>query len=140
MTKTSGNKTPTFSTDIYSELLSQIAPSVIETETEYQRLLALTESLHFKKDRTIEEKKVYKLLVTLIEIYESEQHSIPASSPTEILEHIMESSGLRQVDLAEIIGASSGVVSEIVSGKRAISKAQAKVLGQRFKISPSLFI
>jgi len=47
---------------------------------------------------------------------------------------------LRQVDLAKIIGASSGVVSEIVSGKRAISKAQAKVLGQRFKISPSLFI
>ena len=103
-------------------------------------MLVLTESLHFKKDRTPEEKKVYKLLVTLIEIYESQQYSIPTSPPTQILEHIMESSGLRQVDLAEIIGASSGVISEIVSGKRAISKAQAKLLGQRFKVSPSLFI
>ena len=60
MTKISGNKTLTFNTDTYSDLLSQIAPSVIETEAEYQRLLVLTESLHFKKDRTPEEKKVYK--------------------------------------------------------------------------------
>ena len=38
-----------------------------------------------------------------------------------------------------IIG-SSGVVSEVVNGKRAISKAQAKALGDYFKVSPSLFI
>jgi HTH-type transcriptional regulator/antitoxin HigA len=51
----------------------------------------------------------------------------------------MESSGTRQADLVGIIG-SSGVVSEVVNGKRAISKAQAKALGDYFKISPSLFI
>jgi HTH-type transcriptional regulator / antitoxin HigA len=115
-------------------------PSVIETESEYQRLLALTESLHFNKNKTLEEKKIYKLLVALVEIYESEQYAMPVSSPQEVLQHIMESSGLRQTDVAEIIGASSGVVSQIVNGKRAISKAQAKALGQRFKVSPSLFI
>ena len=103
-------------------------------------MLAITESLHFNKNRTLEEKKIYKLLVTLIEIYESQQYSIPASTPQEILHHIMESSGLRQADIAEIIGASSGVVSQIVNGKRAISKAQAKALGHQFKVSPSLFI
>jgi HTH-type transcriptional regulator / antitoxin HigA len=125
-----------------------MVPSAIETEAEYQRLLAIAESLHFNKERTIEEKKIYKLLVTLIEVYESDRHSIPASSPQEILQHIMESSGLRQTDLAQIIGASSGVMSQIVNGKRfstgeatpTISKAQAKALGHRFKVSPSLFI
>jgi HTH-type transcriptional regulator / antitoxin HigA len=132
--------TSTFNSTAYIDLLSQTIPSVIETESEYQRLLAITESLHFNKNRTLEEQKIYKLLVTLIEIYESQQHSIPASTPQEILQHIMESSGLRQTDIAEIIGASSGVVSQIVNGKRAISKAQAKVLGQQFKVSPSLFI
>jgi HTH-type transcriptional regulator / antitoxin HigA len=140
MTKTSGKMTLTFNPTVYIDLLTQTIPSVIETEAEYQRLLALTESLHFKKDRTLEEKKIYKLLVTLIELYESEQYSMPASSPAEILQHIMESSGLKQTDLAEIIGASSGVVSQIVNGKRTISKAHAKALGQRFKVSPSLFI
>ncbi len=138
--RTSGKMIPTFNPTVYIDLLSQTIPSVIETESEYQRLLTLTESLHFKQDRTLEEKKIYKLLVTLIELYESQQYSMPASSPHEILQHIMESSGLRQTDLAEIIGASSGVVSQIVNGKRAISKAQAKALGHRFKVSPSLFI
>jgi HTH-type transcriptional regulator / antitoxin HigA len=132
--------TSTFNSTAYIDLLSKTIPSVIETESEYQRLLAITESLHFNKSRTLEEQKIYKLLVTLIEIYESQQHSIPASTPQEILQHIMESSGLRQTDIAEIIGASSGVVSQIVNGKRAISKAHAKVLGQQFKVSPSLFI
>ena len=140
MTKTSGKMTLTFSPTIYIDLLAQTIPSVIETAVEYQRLLAITESLHFKPDRTPEEKKIYKLLVTLIGLYESEQYAIPASSPQEILQHIMESSGLKQTDLAEIIGASSGVVSEIVNGNRTISKAQAQALGQRFKVSPSLFI
>jgi HTH-type transcriptional regulator / antitoxin HigA len=132
--------TSTFNSTAYIDLLSKMIPSIIETESEYQRLLALTESLHFNKNRTLEEKKIYKLLVTLIEIYESQQYSIPASTPQEILQHIMESSGLRQTEIAEIIGASSGVVSQIVNGKRAISKAQAKALGQQFKVSPSLFI
>ena len=140
MTKISGKMTSTFNSTAYIDLLSQTLPSLIETESEYQRLLAITESLHFNKNRTLEEQKIYKLLVTLIEIYESQQYSIPTSTPQEILEHIMESSGLRQTDIAEIIGASSGVVSQIVSGKRAISKAQVKALGYQFKVSPSLFI
>jgi HTH-type transcriptional regulator / antitoxin HigA len=38
-----------------------------------------------------------------------------------------------------IIG-SKGVVSEVVNGKRSISKAQAKALGEFFNVSPLLFI
>ena len=56
--------TLTFNPTVYIELLAQTMPSAIlvprgsanETEAEYQRLLAITESLHFKKDRTLEEK------------------------------------------------------------------------------------
>ncbi len=77
-------------------------------------------------------KKIYRLLVTLIEIYESQQYSIAASSLVEVLQHIMEYSGLKQSDLAEIMGASSDVTSDIVNGKRTISKNQAKALGQKF--------
>ena len=61
------------------------------------------------------------------------------SAPYEILQHLMESSGTRQADLVGVIG-SSGVVSEVVNGKRSISKAQAKALGEYFKVSSSLFI
>ena len=129
----------TFDGATYSQLLAEIAPRAIETEEEYDRLLAVAERLTFAKNLTPEERALYKLLVTLIEVYETENYPMDKSEPHEILQHIMESSGTRQADLVGIIG-SSGVVSEVVNGKRAISKAQAKALGDYFKISPSLFI
>ena len=129
----------TFDGATYSKLLAEIAPRAIETQEEYDRLLAVAERLTFAKNLTPEERALYKLLVTLIEVYETENYPMDKSEPHEILQHIMESSGTRQADLVGIIG-SSGVVSEVVNGKRAISKAQAKALGDYFKISPSLFI
>ena len=129
-----------FNPTTYGSLLADIVPKVIETEEEYDRLLLQFERLHVKKkNRTLEELALYRLLVVLIETYEKQQFCVPASLPHEMLQYIMECSGTRQVDLVGLLG-SSGVVSEIVNGKRAMSKAQAKVLGDRFKVSPSLFI
>ena len=51
----------------------------------------------------------------------------------------MDSSSIKQADLVGVIG-SSEVVSEVVNGKRAMSKTQAKALGDYFKVSSSLFI
>jgi len=131
--------TLTFDRDVYGNLLAEIAPKVIETEEDYDRILAMTEQLTFAKDRSLEEQALHKLLVTLIEAYEAQYYPMDESMPHEVLQHIMESSGTRQADLVGVIG-SSGVVSEVMNGKRSISKAQAKALGEYFKVSPSLFI
>lgn len=127
-----------FDRQSYAQLLTEVTPQVIETEAEYDRLLTITERLMFS-ERTPEETVLFKLLVLLIEIYETKTYPMDRSKSHEILQHIMESSGTRQADLVGEIG-SSGVVSEIVSGKRAISKRQAELLGDRFKVSPKLFI
>jgi HTH-type transcriptional regulator / antitoxin HigA len=75
----------------------------------------------------------------LIEVYEAQHYPMDESQPHEILQHVMESSRTHQADLVGVIG-SSGVVSEVINGKRSISKAQAKALGEYFKVSASLFI
>ncbi len=131
--------TLTFDRSVYRDLLTQAIPKVIESEQEYEQTLAMVESLTFKRDRTAEEEKLCQLLVMLIESYEAREYPVGELAAHEILQHVMESSGTRQADLVGVLG-SSGVVSEIVNGKRAISKAQAKVLGDMFKVSPSLFI
>ncbi len=129
------NYTPTK----YSNLLAEIAPRAIDTEAEYDRLLAIAEQLTFNRNKTPEERSIYQLLVILIETYEAQQYTMPISPPHEVLQHIMESSGIRESDLIGKLG-SSEVVSEIVNGKQSISKVQAKVLGDMFKVSPSLFV
>jgi HTH-type transcriptional regulator / antitoxin HigA len=139
MIKGGGKMTLTFNPNTYRNLLFETAPKVIESEAEYEQALTMTEQLHFKKNRFPEETALYLLLVTLIEAYETENYPMEPSTPHEILQHLMESSGTRQADLVGIVG-SSGVVSQVVNGKRAISKAQAKALGEYFKLPSSLFI
>ncbi len=131
--------TLTFDQNTYRNLLIEVVPVAIDTEQEYERVLKVVEELTFKKNRTTEEQALHKLLVILIEAYETENYPMEQSTPHEILQHIMESSDTRQADLVGIIG-SSGVVSEIVNGKRLISKAEAKALSEYFKVSASLFI
>lgn len=131
--------TLTFDQTTYRNLLAEVAPKFIETEEEYDRALKIAERLIFAKETTPEEDALFKLLVLLIETYETKHYPFEKPTPHEILQHLIESSGIRQADLVGVIG-TSGVVSEVVNGKRSISKAQAKALGDYFKVSPSLFI
>lgn len=86
-----------------------------------------------------EEQRLLALLSRVIEDYEDRIFPVPTSAPHQTLQFLMEQNELRQADLVEIFG-SRGRVSEVVSGKRAISKTQAKALGEFFKVSPDLFI
>jgi HTH-type transcriptional regulator/antitoxin HigA len=79
------------------------------------------------KNRTAEQTPILQLLVTLTEEFEK-NYTMETSSPYAIVQHLMEGRGIKQAQLVGIIG-SKGVVSEVVNGKRAISKAQAKALG-----------
>ena len=123
----------------YSQLLVEYQPKIITTEAEYDQALETVEKLMADKQRTPEQTAILQLLVTLIEEFENNQYSIEASSPYAMLEHLMDARGIKQSDLVGIIG-SKGVVFEVVNRKRAISKAQAKALGEFFNVSPALFI
>ncbi len=125
--------------EVYKNLLAETLPQLITTEAENERALAIVEDLLAVKDRTLEQKKILNLLVVLIEKFEEEHYSLGETTPQSILLHLMEARNLRQTDLVGIIG-SRGVVSEVVNGKRQISKSQAKALGDFFYVDPSLFL
>ena len=131
--------TLTFDRETYSKLLVEFQPQVVTSEEEYDRALVAIEKLMACKNRLPEQTAILNLLVALVEDYESIYYPMELSSPYEILEHLMESGGIKQANLVGILG-SRGVVSEVVNGKRSISKAQAKALGAFFHVSPSLFM
>ncbi len=131
--------TLTFDRAIYTDLLSQVTPKVIETDEEYEQTLAVVESLTFNQNRTAEQTALYKLLALLVEAYEAEYYPVSEASPVDVLNHILEASDTKPSDLVGLIGSSS-IVAEILNGTRAINEAEAKILSDRFKVSPSLFI
>ncbi len=129
----------TFSSENYTHLLAQYQPKVIKTERENGRAIALAAQLEHQPDRTPEEEALLELLVLLIEKFEEQQYPLPQASPHSLLLHLMEENNLKQEDLVGVLG-SRGVVSEIVNGKRGISKTQAKSLAHYFNIDAGLFI
>lgn len=128
----------TINRNVYGDLLAQHQPKAIETEAENEAAILLAESLEHRQ-RTPEENTLLELLIILIEKFEETSYPLPNLESERMLLHLMEARNMKQEELVGVIG-SRGVVSEIVNGKRSISKAQAKTLGQLFHVSPSLFI
>ncbi len=131
--------TLTINSSHYAKLLAKYQPKVIETEAENDRAIELVQELEHKANRSLEEDAILELLVTLIEKFENENYVIPQGTPYSMLLHLMESNDIKQENLVGVIG-SRGVVSEVVNGKRSISKAQAKALAEFFSVDVGLFI
>ena len=123
----------------YVELLAEALPTVIASEEEYSRMVAIVDRLAVKREPSVEEERLLELLSTLIEVYENEKYPIPDAPPHVMIQQFMLDRGLRQVDLVPVLGSQS-LVSEVVNGKRKPSKIQVKNLGSFFGVSPELFI
>jgi len=134
-----GKMTLTINEKAYGDLLSIAKPRLITTEIENQQVLSQVEKLMAIDDRTPEQDALFDLLVVLIEKFEEEHYPIEDASPHDILLHLMEENNVKQTDLVGVVG-SRGVVSEVVNGKRQISKNQAKSLSNFFRVDVSLFI
>ncbi|MGH9760110.1 MAG: helix-turn-helix domain-containing protein [Blastocatellia bacterium] len=123
----------------YSRLLGRILPKVPKTEAENERLLEEVNQLMDRDKLSPEEGAILELLAVAIEAFEKDCYPVPKSAPHELLRFLMEENDLRQRDMLEIFGARS-TVSEVLAGKRAITKHQAVALGKRFAVEPAAFI
>lgn len=124
----------------YRRLLSRTMPVVIETEEENARMLATVEKLMEKGEKlSAEEEKLLKLLVRLIEDFEERFYRPSQATPLEVLTHLMEARGVKQSQLWEVFG-SKGIASEVLNGKRGISKTHARALANYFHVPAELFI
>ena len=124
----------------YKRLLSQTMPVVIETERENERMLAVVEKLMEKGEKlSPEEEKILKLFARLIEDFEERYYKPNEAQPLEVLQHLMEARAVKQTHLWELFG-SKGIASEVLNGKRGISKTQARALADYFHVPADLFI
>lgn len=124
----------------YGKLLAAELPKPIQTARDFDRMVAQLEEMDFAKRKlTPEEEALREILAALIEVYDQERHHITEQPPCEMVRYLMELRGLKQVDLVPVLG-SRAQVSDLVNGKRAISKAQVKKLAGYFGVSAELFL
>ncbi len=124
----------------WSSLRRHIPLHPISSEEEYDQA---TEALNDLVDliRSDEEHPLSDLLHVLgsfIREYEEAHIEKPASSGASCIRFLMEQHGLKQSDLAPLLGGQS-VVSAILAGKRELNIRQVRHLSERFQVSPAVF-
>jgi HTH-type transcriptional regulator / antitoxin HigA len=81
---------------------------------------------------------VLDYLADQVKAYEDEHFVIPDAPPREVLRFLMEQHGLKQDSLSDC--APQSRISDILNGKRSISKEIAKRLARRFHVRVDLFL
>lgn len=124
----------------YSALLSRTLPSVIRTEAENERYIALLEAIDSKGNRmTAAERRMADLLTLLIEDFEEKHYALKSSEPVDVLNELMSANNLKQKDLLDVFVTPS-IVSEVLNGKRQFTTEHIRRLSRRFHVSPEVFI
>ena len=114
--------------------------ATLRTQRDYKRACALigmlVDEIGENEEHPLADLLDY--LSNLVMAYEDEHANIPDAEPREILRFLMEQNGFKQSDLADC--APQGRISDILNGRREISKDLAKALAAKFNLSPALFI
>ncbi|NTB05823.1 transcriptional regulator [Agrobacterium tumefaciens] len=112
----------------------------IRTDADFERVHALANDLSDEvgDDESHPLFSLFELAMELIEKWEDEHVVIPDTEPKEVLRFLLEENNLKQKDLADI--ASPTLISDILAGRREISRVLAKSLSTRFNVNASVFI
>lgn len=112
----------------------------IRNEADFVRLHALADSLsdEIGDDEDHPLFSLFEITTDLIERWEESHIIIPDVEPKEVLRFLLEENELRQKDLGEI--ASPALISDILAGRRGISKTLAKNLAKRFHVNVNAFM
>ncbi|EJB8541941.1 TPA: ImmA/IrrE family metallo-endopeptidase [Vibrio parahaemolyticus] len=120
--------------------MNRSQPRVIRTPEQYREYLSEVELL-ITQNLTpgSEDAERLELLTILIENYESSNYAIEPVDPIEAIKFRMAEKGLKQVDLAPYFGTKSRV-SEVLSGKRALTVPMIKALSVGLGIAPQTLL
>ena len=110
----------------------------IRNENDYDEGLAEIDRLMGVDPGTPESDRL-EVLVTLVERYESEHWAIAAPDPISAINHVMEARGLRQRDLAELIGSQSHA-SEVLRRRRPLSLAMIRMLATEWGLPADVLV
>jgi len=124
----------------YQTLLLDFTPRPIHSEREYHRAIRRIECLLDVDKLARAESELLELLSTLVEQYESQTHPIPAADQAETLEFLLESRELTRAELARQTGIPRSTITNVLNGRRSLSKANIRELANFFHVSADILL
>ena len=130
------------STDRYLELIRQFPLRPIRTKRDYAAATKLMEKLAVRgeDDLNRDELDYLDVLSDLVEAYDSIHYPAPDDgTPLDRLKALLEESGTTTADLGRLLD-NSGLASQILLGRRELSKTHIRILSRHFKLSADYFL
>jgi HTH-type transcriptional regulator / antitoxin HigA len=126
----------------YDSLLLKFKPRPIRNDREHCRALKQVEELIRQHGPTPPraEGELIAVLSTLTESYEVEVTPQRKPSPPEMLDHLIESKEVTRAEVARATGIPRSTISNVLSGRRQISKENVTRLASYFHVDPSVFL
>jgi HTH-type transcriptional regulator/antitoxin HigA len=131
--------------DDYLDLVKRFPLRPIRSEDQYDQAVEIVGALIGLADHpglTAGQSDYADALGAFVRTYDVEHYPIQHTlkTPIERLKYLMEQSGMNTSQLGELLGSGSGQASLILRGKRELSKANIRVLAEKFHVNPGLFI
>ena len=116
-------------------------PFPVRTEEDYARAIALLDDLVPLDRPSAAERDFIDIMLPVVEAYESRHHRFEAAplAPLDLLRSLMEDQGMNASDLGRLLGARS-LGGAILRGERELSKTHIRILAERFKMNPAVFL
>lgn len=125
----------------YAALCALQLPRPIHDESEYDETAAIAEVFAgFEDSMSSDQSDYFAILCTMLEAWDAEHDPWKELAPLEVLNHLLEESGLSGADLSRLLGSDRTLGNKILAGTREITAAHARTLGTRFNVNPGLFI
>ncbi|MDX2227019.1 MAG: helix-turn-helix domain-containing protein [Verrucomicrobiae bacterium] len=125
--------------ETYEGLCRHFLPRPIHDPVQYRNTCAIA-GIFAGHDLNKDQEDYFELLCELIETYEKPLSPEPTLKPLDLLAFLMEQHQINGSDLAKWLHVDRSLVSRIFNGERQLTVNQIKTLGQKFGVSPALFI
>jgi HTH-type transcriptional regulator / antitoxin HigA len=125
----------------YLALIHEFPVRPLRSAREHAAARGVLDRLIGRDDLTVGQRDYLEALARFVEDYETQQRigRFKTLGPVELLKHLMEENGMNTTDLGVVLG-SRGLASEVLNGKRGLSKMLIAKLSQRFGLEPALFL
>jgi HTH-type transcriptional regulator/antitoxin HigA len=134
----SGSVTPGFDAAEYRRLIDAFLPRPIRDEAQLEATSSQIDQLLAAQARTVAQDEYLELLSDLVRDWETEHVHIDAVSGVDVVKFLCEQHGMPQRALVPIFGTPS-IVSEVLSGQRALQTKHIEGLARLFNVSPAAF-
>jgi len=126
-------------TDRFVALVRQFPLRPIRTKRDYAAAIKVMEKLAVcgEEDLNLDELDYLDVLSDLIEAYDAQHYpALHDGTPLERLQALLDETRLSTADLGRLLG-NSGLASQILLGRRELSKTHIRLLSRHFKLDAS---